>query len=808
LKKATNIVLFSLVLFVVASAQEALEYEVPLKLPSEVNSVAEEAAVLASPDGQTLYFSRLMFAGNTGGVKGGQDIWSSQSDGNGSWYLAEHNLVPLNNKGDNAVIGVSDDGNTLYLLNKYVGKKTSMGVSYSTRDGDYWPDPIALDIPGLSSSSGFYGFNMDPSGNYLIISMNSTGSMGEEDLYVSVKEGESWTNPLHLGRVINSGWFEITPFITADGKSIYFSSNRSGGFGSADVYKSDRLDDSWTNWSEPVNMGDKINSAGFEAFFSITSSNEIYLCSNRSGLLSDIFKSKILERLVIRDEVEGEVQKAIIINEDGEYVFEATLAAANTTVVTEVFAGEPVVDTEEGSADASAEVEPPIQEAEEPEEEEVAEEIEEVEERTVQETEEEASADDEDEEPNVSSLVDTEEEKEDDNEVSEAFEDELDKIVEEADLATTFESSEEVSERLSGEETEIEKDDEKDAEEDTNNDTSESAEDNLEEESDGEEESSWDADFEVVESEDESSMDEEIAEEESSWEATYEVAESEDESEEMTTTDEEISDDSSDIDEETDSESTNNEEATEDELEDLNETGEVIPDDSPDIEGESLMDSFDSDNDESYEDREAEYEKAEDEEAEEDNENLETSSWEDSEIEEETSSEEIIEDESSDVSDDVSTEAVAKEEALRQSEPEGAELRVADETDLKEEPLVSETSPRREVADAGRVFFDLNSSYFSEEEEAKLASIFDKLEDQAGLQLEVLGYSDNLGEDHYNMWISERRAYRVVLYLVDKGIDSSRMSSKWFGEDNQAANCVECSEEQHQANRRVELILQ
>ena len=78
----------------------------------------------------------------------------------------------------------------------------------------------------------------------------------------------------------------------------------------------------------------------------------------------------------------------------------------------------------------------------------------------------------------------------------------------------------------------------------------------------------------------------------------------------------------------------------------------------------------------------------------------------------------------------------------------------------------------------------------------------------AALNLEVLGYSDNLGENYYNMWISQRRSNRVIDYLVERGIEVNRMSAKWFGEDNQAMSCEDCSEEQHQANRRVELILQ
>ena len=80
--------------------------------------------------------------------------------------------------------------------------------------------------------------------------------------------------------------------------------------------------------------------------------------------------------------------------------------------------------------------------------------------------------------------------------------------------------------------------------------------------------------------------------------------------------------------------------------------------------------------------------------------------------------------------------------------------------------------------------------------------------EQSYLKLEVLAFADNLGEDLYNMWISERRANRVIDYLLSKGIASSRLTGKWFGENNPVVKCAECTEDQHQMNRRVELIME
>lgn len=69
MKTYSFIFLCTMVLFSGTYAQDAVLYEIPFKLPTEVNSEAEEAAVFVSPDGGTLYFSRIMYGGNTGGVR-------------------------------------------------------------------------------------------------------------------------------------------------------------------------------------------------------------------------------------------------------------------------------------------------------------------------------------------------------------------------------------------------------------------------------------------------------------------------------------------------------------------------------------------------------------------------------------------------------------------------------------------------------------------------------------------------------------------------------------------------------------------
>jgi outer membrane protein OmpA-like peptidoglycan-associated protein len=89
----------------------------------------------------------------------------------------------------------------------------------------------------------------------------------------------------------------MSPFLASDGVTLYFASDRFGGFGSNDIWFSTRLDDSWTKWSKPVNMGANINTEEFEAYYSIDAEGEYaYMVSyNNTYGQGDIVRVKLLE---------------------------------------------------------------------------------------------------------------------------------------------------------------------------------------------------------------------------------------------------------------------------------------------------------------------------------------------------------------------------------------------------------------------------------------------------------------------------------------------------------------------------------
>src|SRR6185503_14219383 len=96
----------------------------------------------------------------------------------------------------------------------------------------------------------FLGMYISPDCDVILLSMKKDDSKGQEDLYVSLKDAAGqWSIPRNLGPVINTRGFEMSPFLSPDKKRLYFASNGHRGLGDADIFYSNRLDDSWERWS-------------------------------------------------------------------------------------------------------------------------------------------------------------------------------------------------------------------------------------------------------------------------------------------------------------------------------------------------------------------------------------------------------------------------------------------------------------------------------------------------------------------------------------------------------------------------------
>ncbi len=271
-------------------------FQEPELLPDTINSRAEESYPIYSATDSTLFFVRTLFSANIGGARSGQDIWFSQRQVNGSWSLPKNDLEQLNNRGNNAIVGISETGNTLYLLNAYEkGNTQAPGMSFSFRQAAGWPAPNDITIPTLADNlANHYGIYVAPSEDVAIVSMQQEEA-SQEDLYVIFKNSAGeWSTPLHLGDTVNTEGYEMSPFLSDDQQYLFFASNGHPGYGNADIFVSARIDSSWTRWSKPENLGDAINSTGFDAYLTVTPDQEVFFVSNRYGRSTDIYRSQLI----------------------------------------------------------------------------------------------------------------------------------------------------------------------------------------------------------------------------------------------------------------------------------------------------------------------------------------------------------------------------------------------------------------------------------------------------------------------------------------------------------------------------------
>lgn len=288
---------------------------------SEINSESHESQPMLTPKGDTLYFIRSGYEENTGGRYSGHDIWYSVKN-NGSWSVAQNTLENLNSAENNAVVGINTTGDHIYLINSYSPPmRRNRGVVYAKKDKGIWSTPREIDL-SIDLKGSFYGFYMHPDEEVLIISMNSDGSLGQEDLYVSIKKEGVWSKPSHLGDIINSKGYEIAPFLSAGKDSLFFASNGHEGLGDADIFVSTRLSDDWQQWSAPVNLGEPVNSPAFDAYY-FQRGKDIFFSSSREGN-SDIY-------IITTKEEKEEVAGANVEEKQEEFVEEDSEEKADVT---------------------------------------------------------------------------------------------------------------------------------------------------------------------------------------------------------------------------------------------------------------------------------------------------------------------------------------------------------------------------------------------------------------------------------------------------------------------------------------------
>jgi outer membrane protein OmpA-like peptidoglycan-associated protein len=276
--------------------ENPLQNVIKENLGNNINSDKSDITPLISVDGKELYFVKKADTIIDGFEQ--DKIYYSKKQSDDKWGKAKKMGFPLNNSGHNNIVGMSADGNLLYLMNEYSddGRKIIKGgISRSFKTIDGWSIPKAIKIDNYYNHNQYANYFFSSDNKVLILAAERDDSYGNLDLYVSFFDGEKYSEPTNLGPLVNTTQMDFSPFIASDNKTLYFASNGHLGYGGSDIYITKRLDDSWLNWSTPLNLGNGINSENWESYFILPASGEYaYMSSDENSFgNSDIVRIKL-----------------------------------------------------------------------------------------------------------------------------------------------------------------------------------------------------------------------------------------------------------------------------------------------------------------------------------------------------------------------------------------------------------------------------------------------------------------------------------------------------------------------------------
>ena len=269
---------------------------------ANINSAYQEIKPALAPCGKKLFFSRLNSPLNTSGEMDQEDIWYSEFDIKSNvWSEPIRMTGELNNAGPNFVNSVSQTGDTIILGNQYLKKgKMRAGLSYSVNLNGQWSFPAPIIIKDDYNISNHANHYVSLKSGVIISSVQRADSNGERDLYISMWDGISATEPVNMGNIINTAFEESSPFLANELSTLYFASKGHHGYGGYDIYVTERLDDSWTNWTTPKNLGPAVNGAMDDEFFSISYCGKYAVFSKQVTIHNtDLYKIS-LENLFIQ----------------------------------------------------------------------------------------------------------------------------------------------------------------------------------------------------------------------------------------------------------------------------------------------------------------------------------------------------------------------------------------------------------------------------------------------------------------------------------------------------------------------------
>ncbi len=260
-------------------------------LGDNINTNFDEIAPVPSPSNE----DKIYFSSNRSDTEGGLrniDGLRDEQYGNycadmyagivadGEWKETKAIGNLLNSPRHDILKDISANGKVLYFFKGFTQTKGELFVDTFKVNPEERPIEQPKFITPMYANEGDVYFHLFTD-TFLIFASQRLGGFGGYDLYVSEFQNNEWSNPKNLGPNINTPYDEICPYLSYDGRTLYFSSNNEKSVGGFDVFKC-RFNNNNVDWQRAENVGFPINSAGDDIYFRLTRDGyKAFLSSNR-----------------------------------------------------------------------------------------------------------------------------------------------------------------------------------------------------------------------------------------------------------------------------------------------------------------------------------------------------------------------------------------------------------------------------------------------------------------------------------------------------------------------------------------------
>ena len=275
-------------------AQELIKHPIKITFTNagpEINTESPDYYPWVTFDEQSLFFTSRRKGGHTmqveaDGYYSSDAFYSNVLDG-GKWDKAKNLGNLINTNFDEEVVGINPDGSELVMYVDHVDQVEDLYSTHKKNNAYTKLEKLSENVNNAKEFSGSI-FNTD-NGPVLYFVREDKNSIGGTDIYTSklLPTGQ-WGIPVNMGKSINTKYNEEFPWLSMDGKTLYFSSEGHNSMGGFDLFKCywDEIDQ---EWSTPINLGYPLNTSEDERQISILPDNHAgYISALRPGGFGDL----------------------------------------------------------------------------------------------------------------------------------------------------------------------------------------------------------------------------------------------------------------------------------------------------------------------------------------------------------------------------------------------------------------------------------------------------------------------------------------------------------------------------------------